>query len=226
MNRLAFVAVACALVTTGIVVRREFIGPDRGVQTVVPGRADRPAELIDPDYSLLTSGHRRGPADAPLQVLVFSDMECSVCGWFATRGYPALKAAYGDLVALTYRHWPLDRHPDAYRAAVASECAASQGHFDGFHDAIFRQQRLIGIKAYAQFAIESGLTDTATFAACLRSPASAVAIVEADIRAAEQVGGTGTPTILINGWRLPGGATSATLDSAAASLLGRARSQQ
>jgi protein-disulfide isomerase len=212
-NLLAFVAVACAVVTTGIIARREL-----APKPAPPFAASRRAPvLVDSQRHLARSGHRIGRESARLEIVVFSDMECPACGWFATNAYPQLKQRYGDQIALVYRHFPLAGHRNAYAAAVATECAAAQGRFEAFHDVVYGQQKLLGLKTFSQFASESGVANIPAFEACMKD-SSAAAAIEADVRAANAIGATGTPAIVVNGWHFLGGATMDQLDSVTRAL--------
>ena len=80
---------------------------------------------------------------APLTVIEFSDFECPACHNFFTQSYPQLKKEYIDTGKITfiYRHYPLTSiHPNAYPAALASECANEQGKFWEYHDILFSNQ--------------------------------------------------------------------------------------
>ncbi len=81
-------------------------------------------------------GYIRGNADAVIKIVEFSDFECPFC----ERANPtvvAVMAKYGDKVSLEYRHYPLSFHPNAQKAAEASECAGEQGKFWEMHDKMF-----------------------------------------------------------------------------------------
>ena len=110
-----------------------------------------------------------------------------------------------------YRHWPLTSiHRFAYPAARAAECAGRQGRFEAFHDLVYAKQESLGLKTFAEFARESGVSNLRAFASCIATTTSVPAI-EADISEALRVGGIGTPTILVNGYRLPEPPDSAAL---------------
>ena len=71
-------------------------------------------------------GAAKGPANAPIQIIEFSDFQCPYC----QRANPAIEQVlktYGDRIHFVYRHFPLANHPNARPAAEASECAAEQG---------------------------------------------------------------------------------------------------
>src|SRR3989338_1358113 len=111
--------------------------------------------------------HLRGSKDAPVKLVEYSDFECPYC----KRHHPTLKqilAEYGDKVSLEYKHFPLSFHPNAQKAAEASECAGEQGKFWEFHDAIFEDQVALGVTQYQQWAASTGL-NTSKFNDCLDS---------------------------------------------------------
>ena len=79
---------------------------------------------------------RRGPGDAPIELIEFSDFQCPFC----FRAYPTVEqvlATYGDRLHFVYRHFPLPNHPNARPAAEAAACAAEQGKFWAYHDDLF-----------------------------------------------------------------------------------------
>lgn len=83
-------------------------------------------------------GYIDGSKNAKVKVVEFSDFECPFCA----RAFPtikALQAKYGDKLSLEYRHYPLPFHPNAQKAAEASECAGEQGKFWQMHDKMFGQ---------------------------------------------------------------------------------------
>ena len=68
-----------------------------------PTRLDPP---VDPAVD-----HLRGPADAPLTLVEFGDMECPFCGR-ATGVVAELRARFGDELRYVFRHLPLSEvHP-------------------------------------------------------------------------------------------------------------------
>src|SRR5215203_6618816 len=87
--------------------------------------------MIGPD------DHVDGPADAPLELVMYGDFQCPYCA--AAQGIlRRVRTRLGDQLRFSFRHLPLDEvHPDARRAAEASEAAAAQGLFWEMHDALF-----------------------------------------------------------------------------------------
>ncbi len=161
-----------------------------------------PPELIATEawQRFVTTGHRVGPADAAVELVVFADFECPACRRFATVTWPTLHRQYPDQVAMVFQHWPLDYHPQAMPAARAAECAASQGAFEAFHDRLFAHQDSLGKKSWGAFARESGVPDSVGFHQCT-SATEPMPLIDAGIAGAKEIGGAGTPTVVINGYR-------------------------
>ncbi len=159
--------------------------------------------LEDLRYEVATAGFPvRGPEEAPVTIVEFSDFQCPFCRNFSTT-LNRISRQFPNHVRVVYRQLPLTEiHPLAEKAAEASLCAQEQGRFWEFHDQIFRDQSplsLDGIKSKAQ-AI--GL-DTAAFNSCLDSGRQEQK-VKKDIRDGATLGVSGTPAIFINGRFLNG----------------------
>jgi protein-disulfide isomerase len=131
---------------------------------------------------------------------------------------PGLRSKYQSDLAIVFRHWPLAHHRFAYPAARAAECAAAQGAFASFHDAVFKNQDRLGLKTFTALAAESGVADLNAFDRCSADSLPVLAIDE-DVAAAKAIGGTGTPTIVVNGWLLTGGGDRDRIDSLVQSAL-------
>ena len=143
----------------------------------------------------------RGPENAPIELIEFSDFQCPFC----LRADPVVRqvlATYGDRIRFVYRHYPLPNHPNARPAAEAAACAGDQGKFWAFHDRIFTNQTKLTDADLKQHAVEIGV-DTAKFNACVDGHATK-ARVDADMRAGEEAGVDGTPAFFINGRSLSG----------------------
>jgi protein-disulfide isomerase len=152
-----------------------------------------------------------GPQGAKVTILEFADFECPACRQFE----PTLRAArakYPSDVAVVFRHWPLPYHHFALPAARAAECANAQGRFEAMHDLLYARQDSLGLKSFASFAADAGVADTAAFDVCNRSGGPVMALA-ADTTDARQLGGRGTPTVVVNGLLL-GVPNGAALDKA------------
>jgi protein-disulfide isomerase len=143
----------------------------------------------------------RGPADATVEIIEFSDFQCPYC----LRAYPIVKqvlSTYGNRVRLVYRHYPLPNHPDARPAAEAAACAAEQGKFWEYHDQLFEHQAKLGNAELKQYATDVGL-ESRQFSECLDTR-KYQKDVDADLAAGRDAGISGTPGFFINGRPLDG----------------------
>jgi len=147
-------------------------------------------------------GPSRGPADAPITLVEFSDFECPFC----YRVLPTLnqvEQTYGDSVRIVYRQFPLNAiHPSAQIAAEASLCADAQGKFWEMHDAIFEVRGKVQAEDLKRMAADLDL-DADAFDRCLDSRDMRDRVA-ADLEAGRKAGVTGTPALFINGRYLSG----------------------
>jgi len=137
----------------------------------------------------------RGPADAKLTVVLFSDFQCPYCG----RVEPTLKQleeAFKGQVRVVWKHQPLPMHPNAMPAALASEAAREQGKFWPFHDLLMQNQQALS-PADLEKAAAAARLDLRRYKAALAGP-GAKARVEEDQKLAAQVGANGTPNMFFN----------------------------
>ena len=97
-------------------------------------------------------------------------------------------------------------------AAQAAECAAREGRFREFVDAVYEGQDSLGVIRWATFARRAGIRDTSAIETCAKNPAPAPRIA-AGVNFANANGIEETPVLMINGWLFRGGVTGRTLDS-------------
>jgi protein-disulfide isomerase len=151
-----------------------------------------------PRVEVAATGPARGPDNAPVTIVEFSDFQCPYCG----REVPVverLMKEYDGKVRLVFRHFPLNFHENAQKAAEAGACAADQGadKFWKLHDRMFTNQQKLAVDDLKGYAKELGL-DSSKFDKCLESGEKR-ALVEADEKAGQEAGVTGTPAFFING---------------------------
>ncbi len=165
-----------------------------------------------------------GPANAPVTIVEFSDLECPYCRE-ESGVLNQLRAALPNQVRLVFKLYPLTQiHPWAMDAALAATCVTQQdpAHFWNFEQAVFDAQPALDammdqnpVNPFAQapvpariparlrdFALESG-TEAGGYDACLKAPQTRKTI-EASLHNGDEVGVESTPTLFINGQRIPG----------------------
>jgi len=166
------------------------------------GSADVQVHLGPPRVSVAPEGPSRGPEDAPVTIVEFSDFQCPYC----RRAQPVIERLlerYEGHVRLVYRHLPLDSiHPRAQAAAEASACAAAQDAFWPYHDKLFENAKALERDDLVGYAEELGL-DTDQFAQCVEERRFREQVA-ADAAAAQQAGITGTPAFVVNGLLISG----------------------
>lgn len=141
----------------------------------------------------------KGPANAPVTIVEFTDFECPACAAMHPVIEEVLKS-YSDRVRFVVRDFPLNRHPYARKAAEAANAANAQGKFFEYAAMLFKNQKMLDIASLKKYASEIGL-DRARFDAALDRGTYA-AEVKKDIEDGEMYGVGVTPTIFVNGVQL------------------------
>lgn len=176
------------------------------VQASQPGQpAPAPAPQPTPQLvpATVDDDPAKGPEDAAVTVIEFSDFQCPFCSRFYAQTLPQLNENYGDRIRFVFRDFPLTSiHPFAQKAAEAAECADDQDAFWGYHDLLFENQSALDIDSLKGYASSLEL-DTATFDECLDSGKYA-AEVEKDVQDGVAAGVRGTPAFFINGRLISG----------------------
>ena len=193
---LAVIALA-SVVMAGALVKREFFP----VATVRRADAEAEPRYVADWKDALPISILDGRPDAPMTVVVLSDLECPACARFS-RTLDDLRRKHPDDVTIAFVHWPLERiHRFALPAARAAECADAAGRFQQFARAVYARRDSLGLKSWGSYAAAAGIADTGKIAACARSSASSSRIV-AGSAFAQRIEAVGTPTVLVNGWQL------------------------
>jgi protein-disulfide isomerase len=184
-------------------------------------KANVKVRLKPPTVKVSADGPSRGPANAAVTIVEFSDFECPFCKRAAAT-IDQIMERHKDHVRLVFRHYPLPSHQNARRAAEAATCANRDGKFWAYHDLLFRNQNALGDDDLKKYAREAGL-DEAAFAACLSS-GTASAVVDKDTADGEAVGVNGTPAFFINGRPLSGAQPYNVFEEAIEEALAQQRS--
>jgi protein-disulfide isomerase len=194
---IATIAVTVAAIAVGAATyHREFGAAGR----------DSNSNALPPTYvpawrDLANHGIVIGSTAAPIEIVEFADFECPFCRRFSAAVSELERERPGE-VAVVFIHYPIQKHRFARPAARAAECANAQGDFSAFQQLLFSKQDSFGLKPWTSFAREAGLSDTTRFRRCTEDT-SVVPRVEDGLVLGRKLAVTGTPTVIINGWRFP-----------------------
>lgn len=158
--------------------------------------------------NLVGSALVMGPADAPVTLVEYSDLECGYCA-LTSQTIKELVKRHPDKLRVVFKHFVLPQHKQAKMAARYVEAAALQDVDKAWqlHDAIFADQNELidqGEPWVIKTANDLGL-NLNKLVKDASSPEIA-AKIEADTEEARAFGFSGTPTLLMNGVAVPGGA--------------------
>jgi predicted DsbA family dithiol-disulfide isomerase len=157
--------------------------------------------LLLPKQEVALTGQSRGPTNAPITIVEFSDFQCPYC----SRAEDTVKKVmdeYKGKVRLFYRDYPLPFHPMAQKASEAALCAGDQNKYWEMHEKLFANQQALAVPQLKDHAKGLGL-DQGKFDKCLDGGDKAKE-VETSKKAGEELGVNGTPHFFINGRPLSG----------------------
>jgi protein-disulfide isomerase len=130
--------------------------------------------------------------------------------------------ANSDRVRLVFKHFPLQRHRYAVKAASAAMAAGEQGKFWQVHDRLFQSVDRLDDQVINGILNEVGL-DRSSVDDAMKSP-RIEALIARDKKEGEGIGVSGTPTIFINGKRFLGNRSVEGLSEAVMEALSKASS--
>jgi protein-disulfide isomerase len=170
-------------------------------KAAAPAPAAAPAAPTGPVDIAIGDSPVKGPKNAPITILEFSDFQCPFC----SRVLPTLKQLEDDYkgkIRISFKNAPLPFHDKAPLAAEAGLAANDQGKFWEMHDKMFGNQQALDRPSLEKYAAEIGL-NVDKFKAALDS-GKFKEKVKKDQAEAQKAGANGTPTFLVNGRQLVG----------------------
>ncbi len=150
-----------------------------------------------------------GTAGAPVVVAVFSDFQCPHCRDEAKMLRANLIQTFSKEVRAYFKDFPLEQiHDWAKPAAIAGRCIyrEDQAKFWDFHDWVFDKQTELNLPAFRS-RLEAFLADKQIAPAPVLKCFDAKATekdVEASFNEGIDLGVGSTPTLFVNGRKLPG----------------------
>ena len=170
-------------------------------------KAHRPKTLEDPVSIDVAGAPVRGPQNARITLVEFSDFECPFCS-AAVVQVDRIMAAYPKDIKLIYKQFPLSTHPHALMAAEASLAARDQGKFWEMYEVLFQNFRRLSPERIRMLAKDIGL-NMDKFQSDIAS-GKYRSVIEKDLKDGDAAGVYGTPSFYINGKQYNG---EVTLDS-------------
>ena len=151
-----------------------------------------------------------GAPNAPLSLVMFSDMQCPQCKAETEALRKNVLASFPTQVRVYFMDFPLSSiHPWASQAATIGRCVLAQGqpHFWSYIDWIYTNQTDIkpeNLRAKVEQFAKDNKLDLMSFGHCLDNPAAMTAEVDKEIVVGKSLNINETPTIFLNGRRLVG----------------------
>jgi len=172
------------------------------------------AQPTPPQYEKISDGHLpvQGDTNAKVTLVEFGDFQCPFCQQYFQQTEPQVYDNYikTGKVRFVWRQFPLTSiHPNAYKAAEASECANEQGQFWQYHDSLYQNQNSWvnqsasdAEDSFVNYAQQLGM-NTDQFRSCIDTDKYKKQ-VDADMADGNAAQVDGTPTFFINGYRVVG----------------------
>ena len=171
---------------------------NKGEAKMLAGPAQNPGQPAapkDPVKIPVTTEPSKGPANAKVTIVEYTDFQCPFCSRFANNLDEAIKG--NPDVRVVVKMFPLPFHKDADLASQAALAAHAQGKFWPMHDKLFANQQKLArpdLEAYAQ---EIGL-NMAKFKEALDKGTYAQAVKDQTAEG-QKFGVQGTPSWFVNG---------------------------
>lgn len=163
-----------------------------------PAAAERPAARAPVDIPIGDNVPTRGPEDAKVTLVEYTDFECPFCARFSANLDEALKdEELAKNVRVVVKQFPLGFHRNAEPAAQAALAAHAQGQFWEYHDILWQNTRALDRPSLERYAEQLGL-DMTKFKADLDNDTYKEQ-VQAEFREGSGFGVQGTPTWFVNG---------------------------
>jgi protein-disulfide isomerase len=164
---------------------------------------------IDPAELSRVQGISLGRDDAPVVMYEFADYQCPHCAEWVTFIEPLVRERLVNtgVVRYVYYDFPIGNFPHSFVAARAARCANEQGKFWEYHDLVYaRQQTWSPMPDAVDFLVDlgeqAGVPDSDAFESCVRSDKYAREVT-LNRQLGDQLGVGGTPTLFVNGKRIP-----------------------
>ncbi len=145
-----------------------------------------------------------GPANAPVTIVEFADLECPTCAEMHKFIETQLIPKYGNKIRIVFKEYPLVTiHDWSLQAAIANQCAyqINPADYVRYRSIIFESQGMINAANVRQLLLDFGKragVNQLKLSVCMDSKAS-LPRVEADMQEGHKLEIMSTPTLFIDG---------------------------
>ena len=172
----------------------------KAIKELLTARQRARSNVLDVKFTVnVTKDPVKGPSDAKVTLIEFTDYQCPYCAQHTQTVLPLLTKDFIDTGKIRYvlRDFPLASiHKDAAKAHEAAHCAGEQGKYWEMHDQLFAHPKDLQAEKLAGHAQTAGVTDGPAFQACVDNgkyeEQSKASVVEGT-----KVGVRGTPSFLL-----------------------------
>lgn len=172
------------------------------IRTDLKNLANAPESLLEDPVTISTAGDPvRGPENARVTIVEFSDFQCPYCSKAVGQVAQVMRQFPKD-IRLIYKQFPLDSHSEAEFGSEASLAAQAQGKFWEMHDRLYAGFPNLSRNKVFGYARELQL-DMKRFTAEVDGHKYRARVM-AEEKEGEEAGVGGTPTFFINGKKLNG----------------------
>lgn len=158
---------------------------------------------VDMDAVTLDDRPTQGPANAPVTIVEFADLECPVCAHAFSVIETMVNTTYKGKVRLIFKNYPLNGHAWAIKAAEAAECARLQNPaaFWDFARYFYANQGSLNpknLQEHVDKLANAQKLDQPSLKACMDSPQTEVRVKQ-DQNDGNSLRVRSTPTFFVNG---------------------------
>ena len=150
----------------------------------------------------------KGSDHASVTIVAYTDFLCPPCQG-ASRTLENIIKAYPNEIQVIFKHYPSAIRPEAMLAHEASIAAAAQGKFWPMHDKLFSHRGESTPEVFTRYATELGM-NLDRFSEALEDHRYRT-IITHDMMEARGLGVTRAPTLFVNGRKLVGPRSFATM---------------
>jgi len=150
----------------------------------------------------------KGAAEgAKVTVIEYASVTCGACAAWQSQIWPEFKTKYVDTnqVRFVFREFPTPPQPVAVAGFLMARCAGPENYFPVVEELLASQAEMFGPAGprpvLLRVANGVGLSEE-EFQACVTDE-TAIAAMDERIKAAQDIGVSGTPTFIVNGQTVP-----------------------